>query len=99
MQVSVGRPVSCIKIAHLYRLKKARWSYLTSCIYKYQAVRSEINPITAGERKAKKRKTAQKGVVEKTDRLDNMVAQYKQQLFGGAAGSKTVKSSMQRWFE
>ncbi|CAL5229018.1 g12263 [Coccomyxa viridis] len=52
-----------------------------------------------GERKAKKRKTAQKGPAEKTDRLDNMVAQYKQQLFGGAVGSKTVKSSMQRWFE
>ena len=55
--------------------------------------------VAAGAQKAKKRKSAQKGVAERTDRLDCMVAQYKQQLFGGAAGSKTVKSSMQRWFE
>lgn len=64
-----------------------------------QAVCNMTVNVAAGERKAKKRKTAQKGPAEKTDRLDNMVAQYKQQLFGGAAGSKTVKSSMQRWFE
>ena len=55
--------------------------------------------VAAGEQKAKKRKTAQKGAAEKTDRLDSMVAQYKQQIFGGAAGPKAVKSSMQRWFE
>ena len=55
--------------------------------------------VAAGVKKAKKRKTAQKGPTEKTDRLDGMVAQYKQQLFGGAAGPKSAKSSMQRWFE
>ena len=57
------------------------------------------DPVAAGGQKAKKQKSVQKGVAEKTDRLDSMVAQYKQQLFGGAAGSKTVKSSLQRWFE
>ena len=53
----------------------------------------------AGGPKPTKNKSARKGDKEKTDRLDSMVAHYKQQLFGGAAGSKTAKSSMQRWFE
>ena len=53
----------------------------------------------AGAPKAGKSKKAQKADTEKADRLDSMVAQYKQQLFGGAAVSKTIKSSMQRWFE
>ena len=53
----------------------------------------------AGAPKAGKSKKARKADTEKADRLDSMVAQYKQQLFGGAAGSKTIKSSMQRWFE
>jgi len=56
-------------------------------------------PAAAGGPKPRKNKSARKGDTEKTDRLDGMVAHYKQQLFGGAAGSKTGKSSMQRWFE
>lgn len=53
----------------------------------------------AGAPKPGKSKQARKADTERTDRLDSMVAQYKQQLFGGAAGFKDIKSSMQRWFE
>ncbi len=55
--------------------------------------------LPAGAPKAGKSRKAGKADAEKADRLDSMVAHYKQQLFGNAAGSKTIKSNMQRWFE
>lgn len=96
MQVSYRRFISCvweigvnehIIVADIRCMEDECWCKTKSIM------------MAAGAPKGKKRKTAQKGVAERTDRLDGMVAQYKQQLFGGAAGSKTVKSSMQRWFE
>lgn len=53
----------------------------------------------SAQQRGKKR---QRTGVEKADKLDSLVTQYKAQLFGEGAGKGTkggLKSSMQRWFE
>ena len=57
----------------------------------------EVKQAAPSKGKASKRR---KRETERGDKLDGLVALYKQQLFGDAKGKQeAAKSSMQRWYD